>query len=143
MDKNSIFKAYSSKVSIEKYNEYKSRYNEWNLKNVTLDYCVKDCVSLYQIMNKFKDIVEAKFGVNIQDCPTITSLAFKIFKAKYYDKKANPIPLLTQEIYNDLKSAFFGGAVDMYKPSGPTENSSLAEIIEKFNALEDKSEENI
>ena len=41
------------KVSIEKYNEYKARYDMWNLKNVVLDYCIKDCISLYQIMNKF------------------------------------------------------------------------------------------
>ena len=31
----------------------------------------------------------------------------------------------------------------MYKPSGPVENGSLAEIIKKYNSLEDKSLENI
>ena len=133
----------SKKVSLELYNEYKSRYSLWKLRDVVLDYCSKDCISLYQIISKFKDEVDIQFQVNIQDCPTITSLAFKIFKANYYDVENNPIPLLNREIYNDLKEWYFGGHVDMYIPSGLTENGSLSEILNKLNSLEDKSPENI
>ena len=60
-------------------------YGIW--KEVVLDYCVKDCVILYQIMKKFKEMIEDRFEVNVQDCPAITSLAFKIFKANYYDQE--------------------------------------------------------
>ena len=57
-------------------------------KEVVLDYCVKDCVILYQIMKKFKEMIDDRFEVNVQDCPTITSLAFKIFKA-YAENQLN------------------------------------------------------
>ena len=94
-------------------------------------------------MKKFKEMIDDRFGVNVQDCPTITSLAFKIFKANYYDEDKNPIPLLNREIFTDLKEWYFGGHVDAYKPFGPVSNGSLAQIKAKLDYLEDKSLENI
>lgn len=133
----------SKKVSMTVYEEYVSRFVDigWNLKNETINYCLKDCVSLYQIMNKFKLLIDSKFRVNMQTCPTITSLAFKIFKANYYNSFNTPIPEFPRDIFEDLNTAFYGGHVDMYIPQGP--NSSYNEIIEKYNSLEDKSSENV
>ena len=46
-------------------------------------------------------------------------------------------------MYEDLHNAFHGGAVDMYIPEGPNSNGSLNEVRDRYNALEDKSIENV
>ena len=135
---------FEGQLSIAEYNEYIQKFNNnWDLKSINLEYCSKDCISLYQIIKEFKTLIDDKFKVDIQTCPTLTSVAFKIFKANYYDPENTPIPSLTREIYNDLHNAFQGGHVDMYIPEGPSSNGSYQDVMEKYNKLEDKSIENI
>lgn len=126
----------SKKVSIKDYNEYLSNYKDskWQLKTETLKYCVRDCISLYQVLLKFFNLIWDTFNVDATKCPTLPSLAFRIFRSKYLSNSVN-IPLLSKFIYDKLSQAFFGGHVDMYIPKGPL-NSSI-------NGTDDISVDNI
>ena len=108
----------NKKVSLADYNEYVKRFdgNKWNLKKETLNYCIRDCVSLYQILIKFINLIYDMFGVDVLKCPTLPSLAFRIFRLNYLFEE---IPMLNKAIYQDLVKAYFGGHVDMYIPKGP------------------------
>ena len=51
---------YFTDISIDEYNSYSSKYNaskEWNLKNELIKYCEQDCISLYQVIDKFSDLI--------------------------------------------------------------------------------------
>jgi DNA polymerase elongation subunit (family B) len=53
--------------------------------------------------------------------PTISSLAFKLFRSNYLQELDNnkiKIPTITGKIYDDIKKSYTGGAVDVYKPYG-------------------------
>jgi hypothetical protein len=54
--------------------------------------------------------------LNIHNFPTLPSLAFAIFRAKFL--KDHKIPLITGQMFHDLRKSFSGGAVDIYKPYG-------------------------
>ena len=45
-------------IKLEDYNNYKSKFNNnWNLRNECIKYCKLDCISLYQILIKFNDMI--------------------------------------------------------------------------------------
>jgi DNA polymerase type B, organellar and viral len=56
------------------------------------------------------------FHLNIHNYPTLSSLAFAIFRSKFMDEEN--IPQLSGKIANDIRSGYTGGAVDMYIPEG-------------------------
>lgn len=134
-----------TKVSLLDYKEYASRFNHetWCLKSENIKYCELDCTSLYQVLNKFKTFIDEQFEVNILDCPTITSLAFKFFKANFYNPDKNPIAQLIKKLSQQFEPWFFGGHCDTYIPSGPKDNGSYTEVINKLNNLTDKSIDNV
>jgi hypothetical protein len=86
----------------------------WNLMTETIKYCEIDCVSLYQIIIKFNELVFEKFQIDIHKYPTLSSLAFAIFRTHFL--KLNTIPQLTGQIAKDIRMSYTGGAVDMYQP---------------------------
>jgi DNA polymerase type B, organellar and viral len=109
------FKFFGNKTDLTDYNEYKSTFNNnWNLKEESVKYCVNDCVSLYQVIFKFNDIIFNLFTINIHNYPTLPSLAFAIFRSNFLIK--NTIPQLSGKISEDIRQGYTGGAVDMYIP---------------------------
>lgn len=109
---------YFDDISYKEYYEYSSQYshNIWSLKDETIKYCSQDCKTLYQIIEKFSRNIFLISNVNVTDYPTLSSLAFAIFRTKFM--KLENIPVLTGEIYNFIKKGYTGGAVDVYKPYG-------------------------
>lgn len=119
----------NKKVSLSDYNNYLERFNnDWSLKNETLKYCTRDCITLHQILIKFCNLIWDTFGVDASKCPTLPSLAFRIFRTKFLGDNIN-IPLLNSFIYEKLSQAFFGGHVDMYIPKGPLNSLVGGEAI--------------
>jgi hypothetical protein len=57
------------------------------------------------------------FSKNIHDYPTLSSLAFSIYRSNFM--KENTIPQLTGQIAKNIRSGYTGGAVDMYIPKPP------------------------
>jgi hypothetical protein len=106
-------------ITQEEYEEYCKEFtdsNKWNLREETLKYCINDCVTLYQILDKFFESIYNLFRINVTKYPTLSSLAFAVYRSKFM--KIENIPILTGKIYNFIKLSYTGGAVDVYKPHG-------------------------
>jgi hypothetical protein len=97
--------------------EYDSLLSEkWSLRNETIKYCLLDCVVLYQIIDKFNNLIFTKWHLNVHRFPTLSSLAFGIFRAHYLGD--HYIPKLGGSIYDFIKQSYTGGRVDVFKPQG-------------------------
>ena len=106
---------YFNKLNDTKYNGYKAQWNNnWNLRNEAIKYCNIDCISLYQVIFKFNEMIFDLFRKNIHHYPTLPSLAFAIFRSNFM--KENSIPQLSGQIAKDIRQGYTGGAVDMYIP---------------------------
>jgi hypothetical protein len=60
------------------------------------------------------------FEADINKYPTLSSLAFAIYRIKYL--KDYKIPCITGELYKNLKKSYTGGSVDVYIPVGKNIN---------------------
>ena len=88
--------------------------DNWNLREEAIKYCIQDCISLYQIIMKFHELVYDKWSLNISKYSTISSLAFAIYRSNYLE--ANTIPKITGQMEVDIRKAFTGGRTDAFKP---------------------------
>jgi hypothetical protein len=75
------------------------------------------------------------FRVDVLRFPTISSLAFGIFRSNFLLKDIK-IPLIFNEIYKDIKDSYTGVSVDVFKPYGENikcyDVNSLYPYIMKF-----------
>jgi len=81
------------------------------LKEQTIKYCENDYIILYKIINKFNTLIFEKFSVNIHRFPTLSSLALGIYSCNYL--KESQIPIISGQMFNDLKKSYTGGSTDM------------------------------
>lgn len=102
-----------------KHEDYNKLITEnWDFKGETVKYLNLDLISLHSILIKINKTVKFLFNINLTDCVTASSLAGKIFFNRFYDEKNKPIPLIKNPtIYNDIKQAYYGGRVEVYKPT--------------------------
>ena len=108
---------YFSHKDINHYNkEVKliNSFNEW--KDLIIEYCNQDCTILFEILIKFKTLVYSNWKINIEDYPTISSLAFAIYRKHYLP--LNLIPITTGKIFDFIRQSYTGGSTDMYIPYG-------------------------
>ena len=107
---------YFNKISKSEYLNYCNNFKNktWNLRNETIKYCQIDCISLYQVIFKFNNMIFNLFGKNIHKYPTLPSLAFAIFRSNFMEE--NSIPQLSGKIAKDIRTSYTGGAVDVYIP---------------------------
>lgn len=73
-----------------------------------------DCISLYEILIKFNNLIFDKFNININNKPTLPSLSFSNFRYNYLEK--DQIAQISGKIKNDIKISYTGGTTDMYIP---------------------------
>lgn len=106
---------YFDNISREDYLEYCKQFdNNWSLREESIKYCHTDCESLYQIITKFSNMIFELFKIDIHKYPTLSSLAFAIFRTHFL--RENEIPQLSGQIAKDIRQSYTGGAVDMYIP---------------------------
>lgn len=91
----------------------------WNLRNEVIRYCEIDCISLHQIIFKFNELIYGLFNINIHRYPTLSSLAFAIFRSKFMP--INVIAQLSGQIAKDIRKSYTGGACDKYIPTNKEE----------------------
>jgi hypothetical protein len=94
-----------------------------------------DVISLYLIIEQFQIRIFRLFEADINKYPTLSSLAFSIYRIKYLNKYK--IPCITGEIYRNIKKSYTGGSVDVYKPVGKNVNrydvnSLYPSVMSKF-----------
>jgi hypothetical protein len=77
-------------MSIEEYRKYCNRFNnkKWNLREETIKYCEQDVRTLYQIIDEFSLRIFKLFRVDILKYPTLSSLAFAIYRSSFLNKDA-------------------------------------------------------
>ena len=110
---------YFKGVSLFEYLEYKNQFinKVWDFKEESIKYCNLDCVSLFQVLSKFSNLIYLKYSLNITDYPTLPSLAFAIFISKYL--KFSNIYQISGKIDKDIREGYTGGSTDMYIPKPP------------------------
>ena len=86
----------------------------WNIKDECTKYCIKDCVSLHQIISIFNRLIFEKFKLNINNYPTLSSLSFGIFLTQYLNKLN--IPMLFRKTANNIRLSYTGGSTDIFIP---------------------------
>ena len=123
----------NKKVTLDQYNEYKASFNGyWNLRQEVTKYCENDCRVLYLVIDKFSKLILSSYSVNIHNYPTLSSIAYRIFKTLFLKEKfkmqvgnrkklvpMSDIPVVAEHNYEIVKQAFFGGHCDMYIPTNP------------------------
>jgi hypothetical protein len=77
-----------------------------------------DLKSLYEIIDKFSNEIYDIERYDITESVTLSSLSFNIFLTNYYDEKNKPIFIPKFNQYKEIKSAYFGGRVEVYKTYG-------------------------
>jgi hypothetical protein len=106
---------YFNNISLEEYNQYYNSFNDnWSLRIETIKYCEQDCKTLYQIIYNFQKKIFHLFRLDILKYPTLSSLAFAIFRSKFL--KDAKIPIIEGDLFKDIKEGYTGGSVDVYKP---------------------------
>jgi len=108
---------YFDGISSLDYNCYIENYNIWNLREEAIKYCEIDCISLYQIIIKFSNMIFDLFNINIHKYPTLSSIAFAIFRIHFLRK--NEISQSYGQTAKEIRHGYTGGAVDMYIPRPP------------------------
>jgi DNA polymerase type B, organellar and viral len=109
------FADFDGKIKLSEYNEYTSNFNnDWNLNKEAIKYCVIDCISLYQVVFKFNEMIFNLFGKNIHHYPTLPSLAFAIFRSNFMVNEN--IPQLSGKIAKDIREGYTGGSVVEFLP---------------------------
>jgi hypothetical protein len=108
------FKYYKD-LTLDDYSSYVTN-NIWSLRNETIKYCEQDCKTLWQIIEKFNDLIYNKYSLNIHKFPTLPSLAFGIFRGHYLIE--DTIPLINGQMYSEIRKAYTGGHSDVYIPYG-------------------------
>ena len=88
----------------------------WSFKDEAIKYCKLDCISLYQVLTKFNELIFNEFKLNVNNSSTFTlpSLAMRIYKSQFMPK--NTIYQLLGRVEKDIRQSYTGGAVDVYIP---------------------------
>ena len=89
-------------------------------KNILGKTPILNCVALYEVLNIFSKTIFDLFKINIQEVPTIASLALKIYRSNFMDEpEKSKIGITDYNSYQKLIDGYSGGAVDVYKPRSP------------------------
>src|SRR3978361_789021 len=93
----------------------KSNLNDIQVQREIIKYNLSDCILLYNILNRFSYLVYDLFKINIHKHPTLSSIAFALYRNNFM-VKAN-ISVSSLSFYDSIKSGYMGGACDLYKPN--------------------------
>ena len=61
------YKYFKKNLEVNEYIEYMLNFihNNWSLKNESIKYCIQDCKSLYQVLDKFNELIFEAGGINL------------------------------------------------------------------------------
>jgi len=107
----------------------------WNLRNELIRYLELDLKSLHQIILRFsRDIFDIE-KIDITKLPTISSIAFKIFRTNYLKDKL--LPIVKGNAHKDIRNAYYGGVVEVFKNEGTNLNLYDVTSLYPFAMLND------
>ncbi len=88
------------------------------LKRDIIKYCNYDVMSLYEVLEKFHEILIQEFDIEFRDKTTISSISKLIFLSRYYDPKKFPLYTLSDTIDKIVRKDFYGGRTDIGEQIG-------------------------
>jgi len=96
------------------YKESRNKNNlQESLKDILL-YCERDSLCLAVIIEKFAELIYDLYKLNIHKYPTASSLSMAIYQSNFLESE-DLIPLISGDIYKDIKKAYHGGHTEVYK----------------------------
>ena len=110
--------ASKGKFSLADYEKYKSEFTEWSLIEEITKYCENDTIALHQVLVSFTEHIYKKFNVDIVQYPTLSSVAFAIYRSKYLKDVKEKIPIIKDSLFEVLKHGYYGGITETYKMQG-------------------------
>ena len=96
--------------------EYSAIPDHYDINSELEIYLRVDCESLFNLLQIFCNNIAIKLKVNPLQYPTTHRERWGVFRTNYLKKYK--IPFLTDNIYQNIYSAYYGGLVDVYKPRG-------------------------
>ena len=100
----------------------------WNLRNELIRYLELDLKSLYQIITRFSQDIFSTEKIDVTKLPTISSIAFKIFRTNYLEN--SKLPIIKGNAHNEMRNAYYGGVVEVFKNEG--ENLNLYDVTSLY-----------
>ena len=92
----------------------------WSFLEVSKQYILGDCISLYQILITFFESLRGQFSIIPLRSLSAPSLAFKIWRTQQLPllhKEGNlKVYDLSRRLDSELRKAYLGGIVDVYRP---------------------------
>jgi DNA polymerase type B, organellar and viral len=121
------------KILITKKEYNKLSYSNWSFREELSKYNINDCIVLYNVMEKFDEWIKDQFNLDMCNNPTLSSLAFSIYRLGYIpeslffseliEKGDKTIEMTTTDIDSlnsnfdsSIRQGYFGGHVDSYIP---------------------------
>ena len=133
---------YFNNLSLNEYTKLENIYKNkvWNLQHETEKYIHNDVKALYEIIDIMSKTTYNLERLNITNVVSISSLALKTFLTNYYPRNKqiqiskNKFETLLlnpkYEDYTNLRQAYFGGRVELFKNYG--ENLYLYDVNSLF-----------
>ena len=122
--------------------EYEGKVSyTWNLRDEIIGYLKLDLKSLHQIILKFSQDIFNTEKVDITKLPTNSSIAFKIFRTNYL--KDCKLPIVKGSAHKDMRNAYYGGVVEVFKNEGTNLNLYDVTSLYPFAMLNDMPTGNI
>ena len=92
----------------------------WSFKDEAIKYCKLDCISLYQVLTKFNELIYNEFKVDPSKALTLPSLAMRIYKTLYLPNYHSTNQFTVYQLNglpeHNIRQSYTGGAVDVYIP---------------------------
>jgi hypothetical protein len=92
-----------------------------------------DIIALYEIIDIFSNEMFDLENLNITDVSSISSTALKTFLSNYYNKHKTPIHIPRHKNYMDIKNAYYGGRVEVFK--GYAENVYIYDVVSLYPSI--------
>lgn len=78
--------------------------------------CINDCLTLREGFFNFNNLIKNEFNIELNSSLTLPSLAFNIFKSKYYDNLLTPISKNPFKEDEFIRKSYAGGISEVFKP---------------------------
>lgn len=78
--------------------------------------CINDCLSLEEGFYNFRRIILSNFNIDIKSQFTLPSMAYNIFRSKYYKYNKTPISKNHYDKDKFIRRSYMGGISEVFKP---------------------------
>lgn len=103
------------------------------MKNELLIYMKNDIDVLFEIIDIFNAEMFDLENIDITKVSLISSTALKTYLTNYYDVQHHPIHIPKHDDYLDIKQAYFGGRVEVFK--GYAENVYIYDLVSLYTSI--------